>query len=380
VPSKADTSKPAPATTSPNPLSPAPTKPDAGTKPGTSTTPPAKPVRYDPVDDPKVRDTIRTKLAEERAAKTVKEAFDKLSVKVSAYATTLSSWRINAGEGEKPPAEPDFKTLAKDAGVEFAATGSLSAEEADAQLDLGKGWVLATTRLIPFRAVGFSPNQRPYRPEQAMSADFETDFLWWQTESKPSYVPEFKDVQDQVRLSWKMLKARTLAAAKAQDYADQVNQQHKTLKEAFQFLPGVIVHEIDSFTWLSRSTPMNPAQQGSFGYTQLKGIDYAAQEFMQTVFSLEKGKAGVTMNQPKTVAYAVQLEDLQPSETVFRQQFVQSLAIPYGDPSLQAAYIDSRTTLDASIKAIEDEFDYKRLVPAQASSGSSAPSPYSEDD
>ena len=85
-----------------------------------------------------------------------------------------------------PPARSDQGRLteghvkAEGAGLSQGehATGSLSAEEAYTQLDLGKGWVLATTRLIPFAQVGYNPNQRPYRAESAMSADLSRKSHW----------------------------------------------------------------------------------------------------------------------------------------------------------------------------------------------------------
>ena len=83
---------------------------------------------------------------------------------------------------------------------------------------------------------------------------------------------------------------------------------------------------------------------------------------MREVFDLDTGSAGTAMNQPKTVAYAIQLQNVQPSETTLHSQFLSQLALPYGDPSLQAARANANVTFMNLIKSIEEEFDYKRVA------------------
>ena len=368
TPAKTDTSTP--------PKTDTPAKTGAPAKSDSTGKPAAKPVRYDPVDSPKVRKTIITKLAEDRADKAIADAFKKLTSKVSSYASAYSAWKANPQGADQPPV-PDFKALAAEAGVEYEATKSLSSEEMFTQLEFGKA-IMMVRGFPSVLAIAFNPNQRDYHPEEGTSQDFETNYLWWRTDFKPAYVPEFKAVKDQVLFTWKMLKARKLALAKAQQYCDDAGKLHKTFKEAFQFLPTVTVREINSFTWLSQSTPLDMSQAGSFGRTKLSGIEYAGNEFMQKVFTLDKGAAGVAMNEPQTVAYAIQLIDLAPSETVFRQQFVAQLAIPFSDVGIQAAYADARNTLGTAIKSVEDELDFKRIATDQTAANESVP--YSEDD
>jgi hypothetical protein len=217
--------------------------------------------------------------------------------------------------------------------------------------------------LHSFVELGYDLTQRTYRPDMGTSLDGETEFLWWRTKDQPSYVPKFEDVRTEVLRTWKMVKARDLATAKAKEYADEANKAHKTLKDLFKDHAGLTPLEIGPFSWLSRpNTPPMYGQPMTFSISKLSGIDDAGQDFMREVFDLDTGSAGTAMNQPKTVAYTIQLQSVQPSDTTLHSQFLSQLALPYGDPSLQAARANANVTFMNLLKSIQEEFDYKRVA------------------
>ena len=50
-------------------------------------------------------------------------------------------------------------------------------------------------------------------------------------------------------------------------------------------------------------------------------VELAGNDFMRTVYGLKVGEIGVAMNQPKTIAYVVQLVETTPSDSVLWQMF-----------------------------------------------------------
>ena len=131
----------------------------------------SKTVEYDPVTDKKVRATIRTTLASQKAATEINEAFTKLRPAVQNYSRARSLWRAKGKHPDDEPPAPDFKDLAKTAGLSFEETKKVSAEEAKDTTDLGKSTQLDETnfRLVPFTQIAFDANLPDYMPSETAS-------------------------------------------------------------------------------------------------------------------------------------------------------------------------------------------------------------------
>jgi hypothetical protein len=334
--------------------------PDLGLKP---IDPPKKIpiVEYESLDSEKVRDKIRTNIAHEKAGKQVEDALKSLRSAVSSYQAKLSSW-IARQEGSQP-VQPDFAALAKAKGVQFEQTAWLSAQELYDTTDLGKSMVFSSAgRSSSVVNQAFHPQIPKFKPYDSYLIDPETEIIWWRVDYKDSYVPKFEEARKEVLATWKMIEARKLAKAQAKEYADQVKKQQAELQEVFKFSPEVHPSkDIGPFTWMS-GPPLarNPEQPVLPHLTPLKEIEKPGEDFMRTVFSLNVGSTGVTMNQPETIAYVVQLKSLTPPEEAFRRQFLQNMGSRSNDAGLIAS-AEAQQDIRAKVVSIANEFDFKLL-------------------
>jgi hypothetical protein len=338
-------------------------------------------IEYDSLDNEKVRDEIRTSIAREKVGQRIEDTFKALSTNVSSYGRKLSVWAVKK-DGDAPTL-PDFQALAKAKGVQFEETGLISAQQAYDTTELGKSFSISFSaeerpQQSYFVQQAFHSNIPNFSPYQTYSSDDENNFLWWRIEFRDAYVPEFDKVKQEVLETWKLIEARKLALARAKEYADQANKQHSELKEMFQFDKNLHVSQIGPFTWMSQlSVAQNPEQPAPLRMTPITGVEKAGDEFMRTAFGLDGGSAGVAMNEPRTIAYVIQAISFDPAETVFRRDFLNRMANPFGDASMQTAQGDAYQALRAKMDAIRAEFDFK---PAPGTSAQAAtPSPSGDD-
>ena len=376
----------------------APTKPDAvksepakipppkvePPKAGPSTPPvtkanPAKPAsatddEFRPVTDPKVREDIRSILANEAVTSQINDAFAKIRTEVQVYSRQHMDWVGNGSSGEAPP-PPDYKALAKTNGFTFGDTPMMTADEAPDVNELGKSWIFSaeTFSRAPFQAVAFDPNLPAYMPDESSSIDGEITYLWWRTDFTKAYVPNFVDAKPQVTLAWKMVEARKLALGAAKKDADDANKRRATLKEIFQNRPNMNVAEVGPFHWLSiGNVPMGTTTQQRISLTNLSGVDMAGEDFMHAVFKTEVGSATAAFNQPQTVAYVIQLQKLEPSEDMFRRQFLtyqeQSANSQNAGPAWSAARGFAQPVEQAKLQTVFDELGVKKVAGASSTS------------
>ncbi len=302
----------------------------------------------------------------------------------------LSRWKIkHENDAGEPPAPPDFEQMAKEAGVKFEKTDWLSKVDASDKdrTDLEKSIIDRSGKRFAFPVVAFDQSLMSYQADESKANDDESRFLWWRVDWKDSYVPTLDEVRSQVVYAWKMVEARKLAEAKAKEYAAEVNRRKVTLKEAFGLKHNLTVTKnIGPFTWL---TQLNVAREGTderqmmTKLTDLKDLDHAGVEFMRTVFDLEPGSAGVVLNDPKTIAYVVQVQGdgFLPPETVFRQQFLRTMAETWSDRYKLAAIAASQyaqPTHYAKLKEVEHELGFEQV--AKENAPVAAPQDTSSDD
>ncbi len=323
--------------------------------------------QYEPLDKPRVHNQIRDALAREKAEARVEEQFKKPSSRVSSYAAKLSGWRARRTADEKAPPPPDFKALELEFDLKYTAVKPVTKYEAP-ETELGKS-VLDQYRNAPFVAQGFSPSLMLYKPFTARSPDGETAYLWWRSQYVPEHVSEFAKVRAEVLASWKMVEARKLAMEKARQYAAEVTEHRSELKEMFATRANLEVKKIGPFTWLTTdSVAKQTGQPPPTHLTPLPQLDKVGVDFMRTVFSLEVSKTAVAWNEPKTIAYVVQVIDLdsllQPhtGEDTFRRDFLRWAAANYPMPTTQSSLDDANRNERAKIQAIENEYDVKKMA------------------
>ena len=148
-------------------------------------------------------------------------------------------------------------------------------------------------------------------------------YLFWKTEETKDRVPKFDDpgVREQVLQAWKLIRARPLGLKAAESLAAEARKAKKSLKQAFAGRPDLQVVMPPPFSWITfGNVPLGSAPNAA-RISEVSGVDYAGEEFMQTVFHLEPGQIGVALNAPQNVAYVIQLTDLSPSHDVLWKQF-----------------------------------------------------------
>ena len=239
----------------------------------------SKAVEYDPVTDKKVRATIRTTLASQKAATEINEAFTKLRPAVQNYSRALSLWRAKGKHPDDEPSAPDFKELAK-GGRPFVRQKRKWCRPKRRQdtTELGKSTHSMKRFSVScrFRRSRSNANSPDYMPSETDSPDGEVSYLWWRTAFAASYVPAFADVKPDVLQAWKMIHARKLALAEANKYAEEANRRQSTLKEIFQIRPNMTVKDVGPFHWLSvGNMPMGDSMQPFTQITQVSGLDFA---------------------------------------------------------------------------------------------------------
>ena len=163
-------------------------------------------------------------------------------------------------------------------------------------------------------------------------------------------VPEFSDVEKQVREAWTRNKARELATQEAEKLVDQAAS--KSLKEAAAERADK-VFETDRFTWLTSNLP---PQMAAFGaqprLSKVPGIDGAGNEFMSGVFSLDKGEAGVVTNTSKSEVYVVKVID-ESSETDLRTDFIADVPTT----EIQLAYSATNQVFRQRLDELQQEME-----------------------
>lgn len=137
-------------------------------------------------------------------------------------------------------------------------------------------------------------------------------------EEKP-FVPELKDIREEVIAAWKLGRAVAVAKEEAEKLAKQVKGD-KPLKDSVDEKLAKQVVETNEFSWMTHgSTPMG---SGAPYLSSVTGVEMPGAEFMEAVYALRPNQVGVAINRPKTVVYVVRLVSDSPPEEQRRQQFL----------------------------------------------------------
>ncbi|MBI2824302.1 MAG: hypothetical protein HYX69_06410 [Planctomycetia bacterium] len=293
-----------------------------------------QPPKYDPLW--KVEGEIRKQLASQAAAKKMDEVLATVREKMARYASERSRWeaRYEQDKSAPPPKPLDLAAISEANGLSSDTTKLLSAREL-AQVDgIGESF-LGDYRFEPIAAVAFSQNLALY--SAAASRDIAGNrYLFWKIEEQAARVPEFAEIHDDVLRAWKMIEARNAALERAKALAETARKEKLPLAELAK-RDDLEAHETGKFSWLTfDSTPgMNsrmPPRQ-----SEVEGVEDAGSEFMQAVFALPVDGIGTAFNNPRTVAYVIQVTDLDPPQDVLRQGFLADSFSTY-----ESAFIQER--------------------------------------
>ena len=289
---------PAPAETQATADAPAPKTGAESQDPEFQTAPEIK-RRPKPLKD--VQDQIKRSMKAAAAADAMAEAIKGAENKLRLHQMMHGRWSSRPIDNdEEEPAEPDYKAIADEFGLEFNET-PLVDRRTMADEELGK--------IVSFE---FGQGQRPtqynvgdrildtyydttlFSPEQVEDFRSGKTYLYFVTEKVDQKILTYADALPAVKEFWKNKKGLELARAAAQADADKVNEGTNLVMIGLE-------STLDSgeFSWFSNL--------GQFNYGSPNGVENAGDEFMETAFGLEMRKAGVAANSSLDHVYAIQL-------------------------------------------------------------------------
>jgi len=254
-----------------------------------------------------------------------------------------------------PPAPPDFQALAAKYAATTGETGLRSPAEMS-ELEIARS---NDERMGGFLNLVFA--DRPYSSRAQLSkyqvgitCSLRTSswtveipesvtYVFYKTEDQPERVLAWDDERtpELALAKWKQVQARKLAVAATERLAADARTAKKPLKEA---LPGRRVFTAGPFTWMTESLAarlMGPGEPPHL--SEVEGVDRPGDDFMRAVFRLSPGEIGVALNQPKTVAYVIRLDELRRSDESLWVVFELTPPAEYADVAadeLQQTYRD----------------------------------------
>ena len=205
------------------------------------------------------------------------------------------------------------------------------------------------------------------------SFDPEKSFLSWKVAEEESYVPELKDIKDEVVKTWKTEQARELAKAAADKVAerldgkksleDQLGSEHKVI------LPPAFSYFTQQSVEIARLAQKNP--QMGFYRPQPDLIEEIEEQSLDVirkeVVNMPVDTIRVLPNADKSIYYVVRLAgDSTPTKEArddFMLDIVESQRDGLPGLLLYAAGNDQQEVVFEWYEGIEKEYDVKRIKP-----------------
>ncbi len=268
-----------------------------------------------------VTEEIRDLLAAQKAEAKIDAIFAAVAADLTAYGEDYALWQARGETGTQPPTPPDFDKIAETQGLTAGRSDLVAPVDAAETPGIGRSF-----ELVPDPGSRFGIRQRSWLEmmfgESAMTLRPQTSrdmlgnrFLSWKTQDQPEFVPTFAAARENVEKAWRIIEARDLARAEAEELAEQANSREVSLEQLATDRGDVTMTQVGPFAWYDMTNGMPQLSQppGAF----LPGDD-----FMQAVFSLSPGETTVAFNEPQTVCYCVRLLSLTPPDSELRAQFL----------------------------------------------------------
>lgn len=322
---------------------------------------PAVEPQYEPLE--KVREQIVNAIKSEKAQGKIQAAIEALSARMRGYSDARDVYLVekDTKSNAKPPTDLDFVALAKQQSVAYGETRLASAVEL-ANSELGKSFASVRGELpfqfraAPYTEVAFGPKNGLYSNVTTHDADGNV-YLSWKVEQAEERVPTFDEVREEVLKAWKMIQARDLARKQAETYAAEAKGEGKSLTEALASGNGPKVITAGPFSWMTTGSTPDQGQGSVLMYSEVPGIENPGAAFMEAVFSLSKGAAGVAVNQPQDIYYAVEVKEFDPPQSELEEDFARQDFHRY----MNVAMTDTRQTYQAWVNSISEQAGVKWL-------------------
>ena len=301
---------------------------------------------YKPLDE--VRDYVRQKVAEQKAAEAITAKFDAIRRRVVAFA---SARQYEEGLELAPPV---VKELAQAEGLEGFSIPLTDAWEFQRETDIGRSVQRQPpSRSRPFggevdyTGLVFQQGEQTLWQALETSDDENTRYLSWKTAEKLPEVPSLDGPErERVVKLWKQGAgrrdtgdtARNLAIARAKELLARL-QKGESFDAIAADMPGTRRLSTEAFSWLtSGSAPMmNPFAPTRLRLSQIDGVDQPGSAFMEAAFALDVGEAGVGVNHPQTHVYLMQVTFQNKSREILEQDFLATMEDPRTGRDVQSA-------------------------------------------
>lgn len=317
-----------------------------------------KPVDYEPLDA--VRDTIRNKLATDKAVVELKKVMDKIFGEMQSEYNPYGFSVVTArSEKKEAPTPPEALTNLKARATE---TGLISEET-----------VLLTRRELADTAVGKAADvQTQSRPvwyaafddlelyEPLLSQDIDGNlYLVTKVEDEPEKVPAFEDIREEVLRAWKKREAAKLALQKAEEFAAEAQKADDTLATYFIGKPYDVI-TTDMFSWLTfGATPAELQRGAKLG--DAPPLEAVGPDFMEKVFELKDGEVAALLNYDESKAYLFRLDRRESTPEELKSLFLREANNWYGGQVMMLSRLQyqQQQVLEQVLKRVD--FDEKQL-------------------
>lgn len=289
---------------------------------------------YIPLDE--VRDSIRNKLATDKAVVELKKVMDRiygeLQTEYNPYGFAVVTARSEKKEIPAPPAAlTNLKERAKETGLTSEETVLLTQREL-ADTFVGKAIDVQTKSKLVIQAA-FDDLQL-YEPMLATDLDGNL-FLVTKVEDVPEMIPAFDDVKDEVLQAWKLREASQLALKKAEEFAAEAQKKGDTLSTFFIGKPYEVT-TTDLFSWLSFGTTPAEMQRGA-RLGDAPPLSAVGPDFMTKAFELKDDEVAALLNYDQTNAYIFRVDRRESTPEELKALFLKEANSWYGGRVMMGA-------------------------------------------
>lgn len=267
------------------------------------------------------RPLVEATLAEEKAREAVDAQFDRIEAEaMDPFATRYVEATDAAQEAAKTTGKPLDVNLtpgdlvekeAKKVGLRFERSPLLARPLAENFGTIGRARDGSgqSRGSRAFAEVFFDGKSPLYNPVQLFDAAGRR-YLAWKVADAPAYVPALKDVRADVVAAWKLDRARPLAEKAARDLASKATKAGD-LKKVAEPKPVITTEPIAK---MSEGFYIPPSTNLPSLPNLIPQIPDAGQTLLDAVFALQPKAVVVEPNRPKTIYYALTLNQRTPAD------------------------------------------------------------------
>ena len=282
---------------------------------------------YVPLDD--VRDTIRNKLATDKAVVELKKVVDRiygeLQTEFNPYGFAVVSARSEKKEIPAPPqALTNLKERAAATGITSEETVLLTQREL-ADTFVGKA-VDSQTQSELVLQVTFDDLQL-YEPMLAQDLDGNY-YVVTKVEDVPEQVPAFDEIRSEVLQAWKVREAAKLALKRAEELAAEAQKAGDTLGTFFIGKPYEVL-TTDLFSWLTFGTTPAEMERGP-RLGDAPPLTAVGPDFMTKAFELKGDEVAALLNYDQTNAYIFRVDRRESTPDELKALFLKEANDWYG--------------------------------------------------